>query len=112
MCYVYFIQQGRGSIKIGVSDDPERRLKELQTATSRQLRLIAKLCLPNRAAAFDLEKDLHAAYGHLRGTGEWFKPRILREMKVNLGDGRGKRRLIGGTHKNPIPIVEVAIDGG
>jgi hypothetical protein len=111
MCYVYFIQQGRGSIKIGVSEDPDRRLKELQTGTSRQLRLIAKLCLPNRAAAFDLEKELHIAYGYLRGSGEWFKPAILRQMRMNLGDGRGKRRLIGGTHKNPITIPEMAIDG-
>jgi len=94
--YVYFIQQGHGgSIKIGVSDDPDYRCKQMQTATARPLRVIARLPCQSRAQAFDLERELHTKFSHLRMGGEWFKRRILKELKV---DGR---RLIGGTSKAP-----------
>jgi predicted GIY-YIG superfamily endonuclease len=95
--YVYFIQQGYGAIKIGVSDDPDQRLLKLQTGTSRALRVIAKFPFSTRAAAFDMERDLHLKFCHLRLSGEWFKRRLLKELKI-----QGKR-VIGGTSKNPIP---------
>lgn len=93
--YVYFIQQGFGGIKIGVSDDPQSRCATLQTGTSKRLRIIAQFPFESRSEAFAMEHALHSAYAHLRTNGEWFKPGLLRELKV-----RG-RRVIGGTHKNP-----------
>ncbi len=96
MTYLYFIQRGCGSIKIGVSDDPESRCQQLQTGAEKALRVIAKFPMDSRAAAFSVEKQLHAKYAHLRMSGEWFKRRILKEMKV------GGRRLIGGTSRNPM----------
>jgi hypothetical protein len=94
--YLYFIQRGCGSIKIGVSDDPQARLAQLQTGAEKQLRIIATFPMESREAAFAMEGDLHRKYDHLRMSGEWFKRRILREMKV------GGKRLIGGTSKNPM----------
>lgn len=94
--YVYFIQQGFGGIKIGVSENPEARCAHLQTATPKKLRVIAKFVFDSRAQAFGMERDLHAEYAHLRMKGEWFRRAILREMKI-----RGKR-IIGGTCRNPV----------
>ncbi len=96
--YVYFIQQGKGSIKIGVSANPEGRLKELQTGTSKILSLLLKVPMPSRMAAMTVEKDLHAKYAQFRGSGEWFHRRILKELKV-----RGTR-LIGGSYVHPMPL--------
>ena len=93
--YVYFIQQGNGSIKIGVSANPESRLKSLQTGNSRRLRLLGAVKFSNRMEAMGVEKELHDKYFNLRCQGEWFRPRILREIKI------GGKRLIGGTNKNP-----------
>jgi predicted GIY-YIG superfamily endonuclease len=93
--YVYFIQQGSGSIKIGVSDDPETRCATLQTATSRYLRIIAKFPFKSRSEAFSVEKELHQRFEKYRSRGEWFRPRILRVMRI------GGKRLITGTNKNP-----------
>jgi len=94
--YVYFIQQGYGSIKIGVSHDVAGRCAQMQTGTSKRLRVIAQFPFHSRSDAFAMERSLHAAYAHLRTNGEWFKPALLRELKVK------GRRVIGGTKKNPV----------
>ena len=96
MTYVYFIQQGFGGIKIGVSDDPASRCAHMQTGTSKPLRVLAQFPFESRSEAFAMERSLHTAYAHLRTNGEWFKPALLRELKVK------GRRVIGGTHKNPV----------
>lgn len=94
-CYVYFIQQGYGNIKIGVSHDPQARCAQMQTGSAKVLRVLIQFPFESRAEAFAMEKSLHAAYAHLRVNGEWFKRALLRELKV-----RG-RRVVGGTYKNP-----------
>jgi predicted GIY-YIG superfamily endonuclease len=57
MTYVYFIQKGYGSVKIGVADNPEQRLRSLQTGNHGELHLIAKLPCSSRSAAFEMERD-------------------------------------------------------
>ena len=70
---IYFIQAGEnGPIKIGKSDDPERRLKDLQTAHYEELELLH---------VWDHEDDgewdepkIHAHLSEYRRHGEWFNP--------------------------------------
>ena len=74
---IYFIQSGRdGPIKIGVSDDPVARLRELQSASPRRLTIIG--C---RGGWHPLESRLHARFSRLRTDGgqEWFEsdPELL-----------------------------------
>ena len=97
--YVYFIQMGYSFIKIGVSRDPEGRLRNLQTGSAKPLKLIATLPFGDRNEAFIMEKFLHDKFAHLALAGEWFKRCILRELRV-----KGKR-VIKGTYKNPIPVL-------
>jgi predicted GIY-YIG superfamily endonuclease len=95
--YVYFIQAGKGHIKIGVSKDPEARLKDLQVGSSgRELVVLATLPFNTRAEAFEMEKYLHTELARFRINGEWFKRNITRYLKS------GGKRVIGGTHNNPI----------
>lgn len=63
---VYFIECD-GLVKIGVSDDPYTRLKELSTGSSSPLRLLG--CIPG---GFKREKELHRKFANQRATGEWF----------------------------------------
>ena len=79
--YVYFIQKGYGSIKIGVAKNPEARLKNLQTGNHGKLYLIAKFPCASVAAARNLESDLHKKFERFRLEGEWFRKSILREFK-------------------------------
>ena len=79
--YVYLIQKGYGSIKIGVAKNPESRLKVLQTGNHGELFLIAKFPCTCRTEAYALESDLHKRFARFRLNGEWFKKIILRKFR-------------------------------
>ena len=64
---VYFIQgEITRRIKIGFSDQVDKRIKALET--SEPLRLLH--VMPN--VSTDMERDLHKKFAHLRVIGEWF----------------------------------------
>lgn len=67
--YMYLIQKGYGSIKIGVSDDPEERLRVLQTGNHGALHLIAKFPFTTRTEAMAMEKDFHRRFSDFRLKG-------------------------------------------
>ena len=68
--YVYAIRNNHtGRIKLGISENPERRLKELQTGNDCELELLAYREAANR---FKDEKAIHNKHQHLRVRGEWF----------------------------------------
>lgn len=72
--YVYIIHHRETSmIKIGLSDDPMSRLKEIQTGNGNALTLRYVLACPSRESASSIERLLHKRYGRYRATGEWFK---------------------------------------
>jgi hypothetical protein len=67
---IYYIQRGAdGPIKVGFSDDPKRRLHELQTGSGEPLRILA--VIPGDRA---LEQEIHRRLQGCQGVGEWFKP--------------------------------------
>ncbi len=61
-----------GRVKIGLSDDPVKRLKQLQTGSPVQLELFA---FRNYQKAKVKEVDLHERFQHRRVSGEWFELR-------------------------------------
>lgn len=71
MSGVYAITDGTHH-KIGVADDPMKRLRELQTGNPRQLTLVFYVRLPG-VHAYELERSAHARLGSdMRAVGEWF----------------------------------------
>jgi len=78
--YVYFIQGAEDSIKIGRSNDPDRRLMELQTASPIELKFIKVIEGDEK-----LESEIHTRFGKSNIRGEWFKPsKRLLEFIDNL----------------------------
>ena len=70
MIFIYFIQEGRqGNIKIGISSNPERRLRGLQTGNPSDLNLLFHM--PGDRF---LEQCLHEKFRYHHISGEWFKP--------------------------------------
>ncbi len=66
--YVYFIEAvGLSRVKIGYSDDPEKRIKQLSTGSPVSLKIYAKV--PGNQA---MEKEIHQRFSHLRVENEWF----------------------------------------
>lgn len=87
LTWVYLMGSGgEGPIKIGLSDDPARRLIGLQTGQAEELHLLCAL-----SGDADTEKFLHGVFApdHLRG--EWFKrsPQLLEFARV-VGIGARK----------------------
>lgn len=65
--HLYFIQNESGMVKIGRSDAPEGRLRQLQTAAAEKL-LLRIVCEDYG----HIEPDLHRSLHRYRLRGEWF----------------------------------------
>lgn len=61
----YFIRSGE-LVKIGVSNNVQRRLKQLTTGNGRSMELLG--VIPE-----NIEKQLHSLFAQYRVNGEWFK---------------------------------------
>ena len=68
--YVYVISDGLGLCKIGRSENPTRRLSDLQPGSSAKLVLAA--AIPTLRSSV-LETIIHKSLAHLRERGEWFR---------------------------------------
>ena len=78
MKHVYLIQSLENSYyKIGVSRNPKRRIKELQTGNSSELKLVESY---QSEFADKIERTLQRRYSHLRKEGEWFDMGISNEV--------------------------------
>lgn len=68
--YLYLIlNEATGEHKIGKSNNPEKRVKQLQTASPGKLRLISKF---KSIKPFELETYVQAYFGETHVRGEWF----------------------------------------
>jgi hypothetical protein len=66
---IYFVQpEGGGPIKIGRAEDPEARLKALQTGSPVRLKLCRFVDAP-----VEWEARLHDVFAEWRSHGEWFR---------------------------------------
>ena len=74
MTYVYFISTKRKKVvKIGVANNPKKRLKTFQTANHEELIILRVIKVANRDLAFKLESALHQKFKKYHIRGEWFK---------------------------------------
>tara|TARA_R110000787_G_scaffold110329_2_gene219036 strand:- start:930 stop:1391 length:462 start_codon:yes stop_codon:yes gene_type:complete len=84
-CYLYLIieqnapetYEGRdflpeNYVKIGVSDEPANRLKNLRTANPRDIAIEAIYSFKNREVAMGFESLFHEKYSRKNISGEWF----------------------------------------
>lgn len=69
--YIYLIGYGN-NIKIGKSNNPDKRLRELQTGVPDTLSIIGLIGCCSEKKAYELEELLHKAYRKVRIRGEWF----------------------------------------
>lgn len=87
MFYVYIMQSGEkknAPIKIGMSQDPNRRVSDLQTGNPFLISLKGMIPFPTRREALDFERYLHSTVGGFEYYGEWFNPKRL-DLKKAVG---------------------------
>jgi hypothetical protein len=85
---IYFIKNvANGNIKIGFSETPTKRLRELQTGSTERLVLLKSI-----PGDHSLERQLHEQFAHCRLDGEWFSSadEILEFIR-----GQDRRALVG-----------------
>ncbi len=72
--YVYIIENTYShDTKIGISNNPEKRIKQLQTGSSRLLKIQYTILFNTRNEAIKAENSLHKKYSKYRLMGEWFE---------------------------------------
>ncbi len=75
---LYFISDGN-YIKIGIANNVEERIKQLQTGNPNKLFIVSQF--ENRG---QLEKAIHKKFSHLHVGGEWFQ--YTNEIKEYLNE--------------------------
>lgn len=81
--YIYVIQEWlTGHIKIGVSNNPIRRIKGIQTGNSSKLQILdtIEVCDP-----YNVEKSIHHELSEHRIRGEWFAPEVKSMVRDIVG---------------------------
>ena len=67
---IYLLQsEVNGLYKIGISKDPNKRVKELQTGSGEIIYLLHEY--PSKYAR-KIEGAFHSSYSHVQKKGEWF----------------------------------------
>jgi len=72
MQYIYIVSNGSGFVKIGISQNPKRRSKEISWANENGVEVIyqSKQAVSN---ARKIERIIHKKYHKLKKHSEWFK---------------------------------------
>lgn len=71
MAYIYVIGEQCPPYKIGITNNPDRRLKNLQTGHPKKLTIHYTESIPENKVK-ELEQIIHKTIGHKRLVGEWF----------------------------------------
>lgn len=73
-CFVYIVAPvGKpGPCKVGISDNPDKRVASLSTGSPVPLRVAEVFSFSSRDAAAAMEQRFHASYAAWRLNGEWF----------------------------------------
>ena len=78
MKHIYLIQSiENGYYKIGVSKHPKKRVEQLQTGNSSELKLIESY---QSEHAHKVERALQRRYAYLKKEGEWFDLSIKEDV--------------------------------
>jgi len=78
MKHIYLIQSlETGYYKIGISKHPNKRIKELQTGSPCELRLVQVF---KSEHCITIEKTFHNMFSHLHMEGEWFNLSLEHEV--------------------------------
>lgn len=71
-------------IKIGISDSPEKRLKNMATGNPFEITIEALSFINGKRAAYGIEHELHKKFREFHVTGEWFHDSIYDEVLESM----------------------------
>jgi len=88
--YMY-VMQCKEFVKFGISQNPNQRIKELQTGNPFKITLLLSI---NYGYGYDIETNTHNYFKDKQEIGEWFKideeiksfVKYLKHIEYNIGD--------------------------
>lgn len=91
-CFVYYIlNEARNKVKIGISNDPVLRAKNIQTSSGEEIEILNTIEFDNREDAFAVEDFLHKKFDGYRmkptkvsNSSEWFDIKIVDALLSNF----------------------------
>lgn len=86
-CCVYIIAKNDAGepstpIKVGIADNPTKRLRNLQTAAPFDLMLVHHFPMPSREIASFIERAFHSTQSNRNIRGEWFDINFVQAMQL------------------------------
>ena len=78
------------AVKIGVTENIEQRVRQLQTGQILEIKSIAAWHTKSRMQAFSAETDMHHQYAKAQMRGEWFRPHIMKSLMYRLNKRMAK----------------------
>lgn len=96
-CFLYYIlNDEKNKVKIGISSNPIKRARSIQTSSGEEIELLHTISFENRKMAMDAESFLHKRFSEYRKrpskvarTTEWFDSIIVKKL-MNIFDTREK----------------------
>ena len=90
-CAVYIFNKDNGKLlKIGISNNPKRRKRELENSNGQLLRPVKVCWFSSREIALTVESNAHKRFRRYRTYGEWFSG-IDENHVVNYLDDQSKK---------------------
>lgn len=78
--YVYIAESSTGEIKVGISKEPESRIRQFNTANPKEVDLARKIGPFENAAK--VESAIHNQFEEHRVSGEWFTSECSDELQA------------------------------
>lgn len=76
---VYVIEHEHGYVKIGVSDNPVKRARSLQTGCPYEIRVLGQI---NTSEPFAVESNLHERHEERKKRGEWYNLTVREKARL------------------------------
>lgn len=105
--YVYLLYSESGLYKIGVSNDVEKRMNSLRTASGYPLNCLGYYKTNTKATT--VERNLHKLFDEFRVQGEWFdfpKDRFTLEKFESILDRYGMEKMEFDLNGKCVPYVK------
>lgn len=80
-----YIMSCNGAMKIGKADNPEKRVKDLQTGSATPIKLVDSYRIRSKGFARYVEKRAHKHLADIHMSGEWFEEDISRAQETIQG---------------------------
>lgn len=108
---LYIIKHPAGPVKIGLSEQPRRRLQTIQQYSPFQLELVATFDVPQGMKGHRREAEIHEELSVFNIRGEWFDlPERKEQELIERADDEWNFRIMPADRRSPEERKEATLN--